>query len=124
MNIIDCLFAEYDYNCTCVLLPWYKNLISELRLGRKLTVTGIWCSNNNDWANFVDLYDCVDVSVEDAEISEELRKHLERMAEIIKAKEAYDAEHPFEERGFLSEKEKEKIQSLVFEDYEHIIKNY
>lgn len=118
VNMIDCLFAEYDYNCTCVLLPWYKNLISELRLGRKLTVTGIWCSNNNGWANFVDLYDCVDVSVEDAEISEELRKHLERMAEIIKAKEAYDAEHPFEEVGFLSEEEKEKIQSLVLTHYE------
>ena len=40
------------------------------------------------------------------------------MAEIIKAKEAYDAEHPFEEGDFLSEEEKEKIQSLVLTHYE------
>ena len=124
VHMTDCFTAENEYNCTCVLPLWYKNLIPELRLGRKLTVTGIWCSNNNGWANFVALYDCVDVSVEDAEISEELRKHLERVAKIMKAKEAYDAEHPFKEGDFLSEEDKEKIQSLVFADYEHMTKNH
>lgn len=49
---------------------------------------------------------------------------IEQLAEIMKAKEAYDAEHPLKEGGFLSDEEKEKIQSLVFEDYEHITKNY
>lgn len=124
VNIIDCLFAEYDYNCTYVLPPWNKNLISELRPGRRLTVTGIWSYMENDLAIIAWLNDCVAVSVEDAEISEDLQKHLDRTAEIMKAKEAYDAEHPFEEGNFLSEEEKEKIQSLVFADYEHMRKNH
>lgn len=124
INMIDCLFAEYDYNCTCVLLPWNKNLISELRLGRRLTVTGIWSCMENDLATIAWLDECVAVNVEDTEISEELQKHLERMTEIMKAKEEYDAGQPFEEGHFLSEEEKEKIQSLVFAVHEHMTGNH
>ncbi len=118
VHMTDCFTAENEYNCTCVLPLWYKNLIPELRPGRKLTVTGIWSYMENDLAKIAWLNDCITAIVEDTEISEELRKHLERMAKIMKAKEAYDAEHPFEEGDFLSEEEKEKIQSLVLTHYE------
>ena len=124
VHMTDCFTAENDYNCTCVLPPWYKNLISELRPGRRLIVTGIWWHMENDLAKITELDDCIAVNVEDAEISEELRKHLERIAKIMKAKEAYDAEHPFEEGDFLSEEEKEKIQSIVFAIHEHTTKNH
>lgn len=124
VNIIDCLFAEYDYNCTCVLPSWNKNLISELRPGRRLTVAGIWSYMENDLAIIAWLNDCVAVNVEDAENSEELQKHLDRTAKIMKAKEEYDAEHSFDEGDFLTEEEEEKIQSLVFADYEHMRKNH
>ena len=123
VNMTDCFVVKNEYNCTCVLLPWNKNLISELRLGRRLTATGIWSCMENDLATIAWLDECVAVSVEDTEISEELQKHLERMAKIMKAKEAYDAGQPFEEGHFLSEEEKEKIQSLVFAAHKHITKN-
>lgn len=116
VNMMAYLDAENIHSCGCVLPPWYNNLLPELRPGRRLTVTGIWWCVDDDWA-FAGLNDCGAVSVEDAEISEEMQKHLDRITEMMERAKKESEVH------FLSEEEKQEIQSLIFEANKRMTRN-
>lgn len=57
------------------------------------------------------------MSVEDAEISEEMQKHLDRITEMMERAKKESEVH------FLSEEEKQEIQSLIFEANKRMTRN-